>query len=126
MELKLDKSKTYAIALEGGGARGAYQVGAWRALDEAGVRYDAVSGTSVGSLNGAMMAMRDLSRAEDFWNNIRFSQVMRVDDATMKCVFQKDFKDLDLKSLFHTAVDTVRQGGFDVEPLRALLREVFV
>lgn len=123
MELKLDQSKTYAIALEGGGARGAYQIGAWKALDEAGIQYNAVSGTSVGSLNGAMMAMRNLSRAEDFWNNIRFSQVMRVDDATMKCVFQKDFKDLDIKSLFRTAVDTVRQGGFDVEPLRALLRE---
>ena len=123
MELKLDKNKTYAIALEGGGARGAYQVGAWQALEEAGIRYNAVSGTSVGSLNGAMFAMRDLKRAKEFWSNIRFSEVMRVDDATMKCVFQKDFRELDLKSLFRTAVDTVRQGGFDVEPLRALLRE---
>ena len=66
MELKLDKSKTYAIALEGGGARGAYQIGAWRALVEAGIRFNAVSGTSVGSLNGAMMAMRDLKKAEEF------------------------------------------------------------
>lgn len=123
MELKLDKSKTYAIALEGGGARGAYQIGAWRALEEAGIRFNAVSGTSVGSLNGAMMAMRDLKKAEAFWSNLRFSQVMRVDDATMKCVFQRDFKELDLKSLFRTAVDTVRQGGFDVEPLRELLRQ---
>lgn len=123
MELKLDKSKTYAIALEGGGARGAYQIGAWQALEEAGIQFNAVSGTSVGSLNGAMMAMGDLKKAEEFWSNIRFSQVMRVDDATMKCVFQRNFKDLDLQSLFHTAVDTVRQGGFDVEPLRALLRE---
>ena len=47
MELKLDPSKIYAIALEGGGARGAYQVGAWRALEEAGIRYNAVSGTSL-------------------------------------------------------------------------------
>lgn len=123
MELKLDKSKTYAIALEGGGARGAYQIGAWKALDEAGIRYNAVSGTSVGSLNGAMFAMRDLKRAEEFWSNIRFSQVMRVDDATMRCVFEKDFKNIDIKSLFRTAVETVRQGGFDVEPLRQLLRE---
>ena len=51
MELKLDTSKIYAIALEGGGARGAYQVGAWRALEEAGIRYNAVSGTSVGAIN---------------------------------------------------------------------------
>ena len=123
MELKLDKSKTYAIALEGGGARGAYQVGAWRALEEAGIKYNAVSGTSVGSLNGALMAERSLKRAADFWDSIRFSEVMKVDDSVMKCVFEKNFKDLDLKSLFNTAVDTVRQGGFDVEPLRALLRE---
>lgn len=42
MKLRLDTSKTYAIALEGGGAKGAYEVGVWRALDEADVRFDAV------------------------------------------------------------------------------------
>ena len=68
MELKLDTSKIYAIALEGGGARGAWQVGAWRALEEAGVRYNAVSGTSVGAINGALMAMRDLKQAEQIWH----------------------------------------------------------
>ena len=40
MKLWLDTSKTYAIALEGGGAKGAYEVGVWRALDEADVRFD--------------------------------------------------------------------------------------
>ena len=64
MQLKLDTSKTYAIALEGGGAKGAYEIGAWKALEEAGIKYNAVSGTSVGALNGALMAMRDLPRAE--------------------------------------------------------------
>ena len=61
MKLRLDTSKTYAIALEGGGAKGAYEVGVWRALDEAGVRFDAVAGTSVGALNGAMMVMGELA-----------------------------------------------------------------
>ena len=55
MELKLDISRTYAIALEGGGAKGGYEIGVWRALEEAGVRYNAVSGTSVGALNGALI-----------------------------------------------------------------------
>ena len=84
MELKLDPNKIYAIALEGGGARGAYQVGAWRALEEAGIRYNAVSGSSVGSLNGAMMAMHAREEAEKLWTNIRFSQIMNVDDAMMQ------------------------------------------
>ena len=35
MELKLDRNKTYGLALEGGGAKGAYQIGAWKALREA-------------------------------------------------------------------------------------------
>ena len=38
MELRLDRNKTYGLVLEGGGARGAYQIGAWRALKEAGIK----------------------------------------------------------------------------------------
>ena len=36
MKMQLDLSKEYGLVLEGGGARGAYQVGAWKALWEAG------------------------------------------------------------------------------------------
>ena len=39
MKLQIDLDRQYAIALEGGGAKGAYQIGAWRALQEAGVRW---------------------------------------------------------------------------------------
>lgn len=37
MELKLDTNKEYGLVLEGGGAKGAYQIGAWKALKEAGI-----------------------------------------------------------------------------------------
>ena len=74
MQLKLGTSKTYAIALEGGGARGAYEIGAWKAWRRTGIKYNAVSGTSVGALNGALMAMRDLPRAETAWNDMRLSR----------------------------------------------------
>lgn len=124
MELKLDTSKVYAIALEGGGARGAWQVGAWRALEEAGIRYNAVSGTSVGALNGAMMAMRDLPQAEQLWKDIRFSQVMNVDDDTMKRIMTRDFQNLSqVKDALHAIRDIIRDRGLDVEPLRNLLAE---
>jgi len=80
MELKLDNRKTYAVALEGGGAKGAYQIGAWQAMDEAGIKYNAVSGTSVGALNGTLMTMRDIEEAKKIWLNICFSKVIDVDD----------------------------------------------
>ena len=124
MELKLDTSKIYAIALEGGGARGAWQVGAWRALEEAGVRYNAVSGTSVGAINGALMAMRDLKQAEQVWKDIRFSQIINVDDGDMGRIFSKSFENLEqVKSAFHTLKNIIADRGLDVEPLKNLLAE---
>ena len=124
MELKLDTSKIYAIALEGGGARGAYQVGAWRALEEAGIRYNAVSGTSVGAINGALMAMRDLNQAEQIWKDIRFSQIINVDDTDMGRIMSGGFENLEqVKSAFLTIKSIIKDRGLDVEPLRNLLAE---
>ena len=37
MEPLIDLSKEYGLVLDGGGARGAYQIGAWKALKEAGI-----------------------------------------------------------------------------------------
>ena len=124
MELKLDTGKVYAIALEGGGARGAYQVGAWRALEEAGIRYNAVSGTSVGAINGALMAMRDLRQAEQIWKDIRFSQIINVDDESMELIMGGSFENLSqLKTAFHTLKNIIADRGLDVEPLRNMLAE---
>lgn len=123
MELKLDINKTYAIALEGGGARGAYQVGAWRALHEAGIRYNAVAGSSVGALNGAMMAMRDLDIAEKLWLDMRFSRVMNVDDRTMSDLFRGRLSDIDWRHIHTSLKKVISEGGFDVTPLRTLISE---
>ena len=121
MELKLDRNKTYGLALEGGGAKGAYQIGAWKALREAGIRFSAVSGTSVGALNGAMIVMDDLEKAENVWNNIHFSQVMDVDDEEMRRLMNRDIPLSELKSTLRSVADIVRNRGFDVTPLRSVL-----
>ena len=123
MELKFDTSKTYAIALEGGGAKGAYEAGVWKALDEAGVKYNAVAGTSVGALNGAMMASRDLSTALHLWENVKFSQVFDADDEMMKKIYDGDLEGLDIRELLKDFVGIVKDGGLDIEPLRQMMRE---
>ena len=121
MELKFDTSKTYAIALEGGGAKGVYEAGVWKALDEAGVKYDAVAGTSVGALNGAMMAARDLDTAVKLWENVKFSQVFDADDDQMKKIYDKDLEGLDIVGLVKDVVEIVKDGGLDIDPLRQMM-----
>ena len=38
MKPVIDLTKEYGLVLEGGGAKGAYQIGAWKAMREAGVK----------------------------------------------------------------------------------------
>ena len=127
MELQLDTSKTYAIALEGGGAKGGYEVGVWKALEEMGIRYNAVSGTSVGALNGALMAMRDLPRAIEAWEDIRLDKVIDFDadqEENLRKVVSGEVELSDIHQLIPQAFDVIRRRGLDVVPLRAWVREV--
>ena len=127
MELKIDNSKTYAIALEGGGAKGGYEIGVWQALDEAGIKYNAVSGTSVGALNGGLMAVRDLPRAIDAWNNMKLGKVIELDEEqeeNLSRAFNGDIGLDDVQRLIPEALEIIKNRGLDVAPLRAWVREV--
>ena len=124
MELKLDLNREYGLVLEGGGAKGAYQIGAWKALREAGVRIKGIAGASVGSLNGALICMDDLDRAEEIWKNIDYSQVMSVSNETMEALKKKDFKSLNLQELIAKGFQLVKDGGFDITPLKDLIANV--
>lgn len=118
-----DFSKEYGIVLEGGGAKGAYQIGVWKALIEHGVKIKAVAGVSVGALNGALMCMGDYDKAVDIWKNISYSSIMNVDDDEMDKLINHRFKDINLQSVSRQSRKIIVSGGFDVTPLRQLLEE---
>ncbi len=60
------------LVLQGGGALGAYQVGVYQALHEAGIEPDWVIGTSIGAINAALIAgnapAERLDRLREFWS----------------------------------------------------------
>ena len=127
MELKLDINIEYGLVLEGGGAKGAYQIGAWKALKEAGIHIKGIAGTSVGALNGALIAMDDFEKAEKIWETIRYSRVMDVDDDLMEQLKTSGLKDiavLGLSELIPAAKKVLKDRGFDIGPLRSLIEEV--
>ena len=55
--------KPYGLVLAGGGAKGAYQIGAWKAMREMGVTFNAVAGVSIGSINGALIVADEYEKA---------------------------------------------------------------
>lgn len=120
MKPVLDTEKEYGLVLEGGGAKGAYQIGAWKALKEVGIRIKGIAGTSVGALNGALICMGDLEKAESLWENISYSQIMSVDDKLMEDIFkQKKISRDALKDM----MDYISDGGIDITPLKELIAD---
>jgi NTE family protein len=65
-----------ALVLSGGGARGAFQVGAEKyAREVKGYQWDVIAGVSVGAMNGAMLAMHRYARLLELWDHISDDQV---------------------------------------------------
>ena len=102
-----------ALVLAGGGARGSYQVGVWRALTELGWNPQIITGTSVGSLNGSMFALDLYETARDMWTSIRSQDVMELPEETRN-----------LTELHQFLRDVVRAGGMDVTPLEEIVERV--
>ena len=83
--------KKFGIALAGGGARGAYQIGAWKALKEHGLdQYIcAYAGASVGSLNATLFAMGDYELAEKLWMSLERDTLFNFDKKILKRIFKE-------------------------------------
>jgi len=91
------------LVLSGGGARGAYQIGVWKALKDCGIEIGGVYGTSVGALNSMAVAMDKFEDARELWLKIDFDKI--VMDGTDGSLIEK-------------AIGALKSGGFDPAPLR--------
>ncbi len=62
------------LVLQGGGALGAYQVGVYKAMHEAGIEPDWVIGTSIGAINASLIVgnppERRLAALDEFWSRV--------------------------------------------------------
>ena len=76
---KLASQGLIGLVLAGGGAKGAYQIGCWKALRACGLhQFGAIAGTSVGALNAVLVAQNDYDKAESIWHTMSFSRVLRL------------------------------------------------
>ncbi len=102
-------SRSATLVLSGGGAKGAFQVGAERVLrEEAGFSWERIFGVSVGALNGTLLAQGEYERLLQVWQTIRERDVYK--------------KVGWLKIAWRLAVQR-KQGLYDVTPLRKTIEK---
>ena len=107
-----------AVVLGGGGSKGAYQIGVWQALRELGLDYQVVTGTSVGALNGALMAQGEFEAAYALW--------WEMDNARVMEGIPSAGDTLDSRLAVYRAFvrEMVTKGGLDISPLEATIRNI--
>lgn len=111
----------FGVALEGGGAKGAYHVGAVKALIENGYNIDMITGTSIGALNAAMIVQGDLERLEELWENINFSDILDLEDKKMKDVFSYNISLDTIKYISKKVKDAVKNKGLDTTKIHEFI-----
>jgi NTE family protein len=98
-----------ALVLSGGGARGAYQLGVWKALREIGWDFQIVTGASIGALNSAMIAMGDYDKLEQLWLNMSPKNVIKTEES-------------DPLKVYLQMIKALPRGGSDTTPLYNLAK----
>lgn len=85
--------KSYGLVLSGGGAKGSYEIGVWKALQDLDIPIAAVTGTSIGALNGAMLVQGDDDLCELAWTNFSVEQIIDIkkEEWEKEKVYQKHF-----------------------------------
>ena len=109
------------LALEGGGARGAYQIGAYRALTELGFHFDAVAGASIGAINAALIAEGDWKKAVSFWSTMCTEDIFDEKDKGFLEIMNHQIG-LDTVSVLSENLKTaMKNGGIDTSGIRRFL-----
>ena len=80
------------LVLEGGGAKGAYEAGAIKALQKKKIYFDGVSGTSIGAINAAFYAERNLTGLYKLWESTDSSELFGIDGEFLNNISHLKFK----------------------------------
>lgn len=116
----------YGLVLEGGGAKGAYHIGSYFALIELGFKFDAVVGTSIGSFNGAMIAMGQADKCAQMWRSKSLNDYTTEEiEEGLRKVRNLAIPQLSVELLgsIHERIHSIGNTGLSVEPLKNLVEE---
>ncbi len=110
------------LALEGGGAKGSYQAGAYMALKKCHIKIDAVSGTSIGSLNGALIASHDEAKMLALWRDATMTELLGIDETKAHEILKSGLSINKLRISFTEIYKAFKNKGLDMSNYRALVR----
>jgi len=122
MNLFGKKEEPWCLVLSGGGAKGVYHIGAWKALRELGIEVNAFVGNSIGAIIAGFLAQGNEEKLYFIGDNISIDYLLKIPEQLMeKGGIKMSFKNMDSIGRFYR--DALQSGGLDTSPLKKLLDE---
>ena len=112
------------LALEGGGAKGAYHMGAVKAFFEEGYQFDGITGTSIGAINGAIIAQGDFETGYRLWENMDTALLFDIEEMQKEKILNRQFDKEALAYLVAQIKAIIENKGIDTGKIRAILDEL--
>lgn len=113
------------LVLEGGGAKGAYQVGVVKALLESGLVFQGIVGVSIGAINGAVIAQGDFERLEQVWRNLGPESIFSESELEiMRSVAYENFTTDFITQMPKTVKQILEQGGVDKSKMMDVIKSM--
>lgn len=110
------------IALEGGGAKGAYQAGAYIALKKRHVKPAIIAGTSIGSVNAALMVQGDLKKLVNLWLTTT-TDIFGINNELAEKIKNKNLKITDIELGINNIKKILNNKGIDTTKFLNLLKK---
>jgi NTE family protein len=110
----------FGLVLEGGGARGAYHVGAYKAIKELNIEIGGIAGTSIGAINGAMMVQGDYELLEKIWLSVDSYELFDLDEKTVEDLRHFNLRNINFSYLLHQSKEILSNRGLDTSRIREL------
>lgn len=106
------------LCLSGGGARGAYQIGVCKALEELGYleKVYAFSGTSIGAVNASLIATKPIDEIKKIWTDFPMEEFNYI-ESLMKKIRNKDFSFVKKGLIDIKVLDQLLKNNLDVKKL---------
>lgn len=107
------------LVLSGGGSKGAYEIGVYKALKKLKKEINIVTGTSVGAINGVFVAQNDLKGSLNFWDHVTFKNIYdenefpQVEDEKLSKIYLQYAKSF------------INEGGLDIYKMKNIFDDYF-
>lgn len=109
----------FGLVLAGGGTKGAYEVGAWKALKELNIDITAIVGTSIGAINGALFLQDDYDKVLDLYDNIKFEDLVKLSENNK----MSEGNIFNAENILKFTKEFAKNKGLENSPMRDLMEK---